>query len=481
MPRHPSGLDRRLAHVERPTGLIRTLGVPTLVGIGLASVVGSGIFVLSGQAAARFAGPAIIISFLIAALIATLPALCFSELSTTMPVSGGAFAYTFTVFGPLIGWIVAWALLVEYLVGAAVMAIGWASYAENIAQEFGAEIPGAIAQGPFADDPGVMNLPAAILVGLAALLLLQGASESARANAILVAIKLGALLLFVVMGATALTVDNWDPFFPPSEGFGEFGVTGVLRAVGVVFLTYISFDVIATAAQEAKNPGRSLPTAMGATLALAALVYVAVALVMTGLVSYTALDVPDPLSIALGAHPDLDWLRNLANAAAVAGLAAGVVSLLYGQSRILMRMAREGLMPRAIGRVDTRTESPRTAILACAAAGVLIAAFGSYNVLAITISGGTIVAYGIVCASVLRLRKLRPDLERPFRVPFGPVVPIAGIVALACVFFLLPPRTLLIVASWIAIGLVVWFLYTRHEYRRAVEEQRAVAEGGQSG
>lgn len=181
------------------------------------------------------------------------------------------------------------------------------------------------------------------------------------------------------------------------------------------------------------------------------------------------------MSIALGAHPNLDWLRNLANAAAVAGLAAGVASLLYGQSRILIRMAREGLMPKAIGRVDRRTESPRVASIVCAVVAAVIAGFGSYNLLAVTISGGTIVAYGIVCASVLRLRQLRPDLERTFRVPLGPVVPIAGIVGLAIVFSLLPPRTLIIVASWIAIGLVVWFLFTRHEHRKAVEEQRAVA------
>jgi APA family basic amino acid/polyamine antiporter len=300
-------------------------------------------------------------------------------------------------------------------------------------------------------------------------------------NAILVGIKLLALVLFIAVGAFAIDASNWDPFVPPSEGFGDFGVAGVFRAAGVVFLTYISFDAIATASQEARRPGRSLPVALLATLVAATALYVAVALVMTGLVPYGVLNVPDPLGVALDAHPDLGWLRQVVNVAAILGLAAGVLALLFGQSRILVRLGREGMVPERLGRVEPRTRSPRAAVVLCVVVAALIAGFGSYDAMATMISAGTLFAYIAICVAVIRLRRRRPDLERPFRLPFGALIPVAGMVGMAGVLLLLPPWTLARVGMWLAVGLVVWLAYSRAGARRVLAAERTEGEGGTAG
>jgi APA family basic amino acid/polyamine antiporter len=479
-PRPGTALDRRLAHVMRPTGLARTLGPVHLTAIGLAAVIGSGIFVLSGQAAARFAGPAVVVSFLLSGVVALLAALCVAELATAIPVSGGAFSFNYTINGPFVGWMVAWAMVVEYLVGAGVMAIGWSGYAGDGLRELGIRIPPALRASPFAPEPGVVNLLAVLLILMVGALLARGSSESARVNVVLVGIKLLALVLFVAVGATAVHASNWDPFVPASEGFGDYGAAGVLRAAGVVFLTYIAFDAVATASQEARRPGRTLPAALVATLVGATALYVAVALVMTGLVFYGDLNVPDPLGVALDAHPDLLWLRQLVNVAAILGLAAGVLALLFGQSRIFVRLGREGMVPARLGAVDRRTGSPRLAVMVCVVAAALIAGFGEYDLLATMISAGTLFAYVAICVAVIRLRRMRPDLERPFRLPFGPAIPIAGIVAMVGVLLLLPPGTLARVGAWLVVGVVVWLAYSRAGARRA-RAARGEREGGATG
>lgn len=433
-------------------------------------MIGSGIFVLSGQAAARFAGPAVVLSFVLAGFVALLAALCVAELATAVPVSGGAFAFAYTVHGPLAGWLVGWALIVEYLVGASVMAIGWSGYASDGLDALGLRLPQDLRAGPFQDDPGFVNLYAVALVLAAGVLLLRGASESAMVNTVLVAIKMVALVLFVVVGATAVQTSNWTPFIPASESFGEFGVGGILRAAGVVFLTYISFDAVATAAQEARRPARTLPRALLWTLGIAIGLYLAVSLVMTGLVPFPELNVPNPLGVALAAHPDLDWLRQTVNAAAILGLAAGVIALLFGQSRIFMRMGREGMIPARLGRVSPGTASPRDAVVLGAVISALIAGVGPYDSLATLISAGTMLAYIAVCLAVVRLRRARPDLARPFRLPFGLLIPIAGAGALLVILSLLPSSTLLRVGVWMLLGVAIWFAYSRRGSRRALGE-----------
>jgi APA family basic amino acid/polyamine antiporter len=476
MPGDPA-FERRLGHALGGEELTRTLGPLALTGIGVATIVGTGVFVLTGEAAAEDAGPAVAVSFALAGLAALFVALCYAELASTVPAAGGTYSLAYVVFGPGIGWIVGWCLLFEYLLGAALIAVGWGGYAESALSRAGIDLPDAVSSSAFAGDGGVADVPAALVIAAMAALVALGARESTRVNLVMTAAKVIALALFAAVGATAITRANYDPFVPAAEGFGEFGLSGILRATGLVFLAYIGFDVIATGAREARRPGRDVPVAVLSALGIATLLYVAVALVLVGLVDYRELGVPDPLSAALAVHPSLGWLETLVNLAAVAGLAAGVLSLMYGMSRIFMQMADDAMLPPALGAVDPRHRAPRRAIGMAASISIVLALFAPLDVLADLISAGTLLAFMTVCAGVVVLRRRRPGLERPFRVPLGPVVPALGIVASLVVFVTLPGQTLLRLAGWILIGLVIYLTYSRRRAaaRLAAGEEDAVA------
>jgi APA family basic amino acid/polyamine antiporter len=475
-PRRPEALDVLVERAESDAlGLRRSFGVLSLTAIGVATVVGSGIFVLVGEAAARYAGPAVALSFVLAGVAGALSALCYAELAAMVPVAGSTYSYAYATLGTLAGWVIGWDLLLEYLLGAAAVSAGWSGYAVNVLDGMGLTVPASLANAPVQGAAGALvNLPALVLVALVAGLLLLGARESARATVALVAIKLTVLVAFVAVGIGYVKSANLTPFVPaPTGGFGEFGWGGVLRAAGTVFYAYIGFDVVCTAAQEARNPRRTVPAGLLVSLGVATLLYVAIALVLTGMIDYRRLDVADPIAVALQQYPALEWLRAAVDVAAVVGLAGGVVAVLYAQTRILMRMAEDGMLPPALARVDARRGVPRASTYVCAGLCAVIAALLPIDLLASLISIGTLLAFVVVSAAVLVLRRTRPDLERRFRVPFGPVIPVAAMLTALVVMSTLPGSTWLRLVVWLVLGLAIYFGYARARSRRVLDERLA--------
>ena len=459
----------RTAEGER-SGLKRTLGPVSLTALGIAAIVGSGIFVLTGDAASEYAGPGVSISFAIAGIAAATSALCYAELASMIPVAGSTYSYAFAVLGPFLGWVIGWDLLLEYLFGAAAVSVGWSGYMQNSLQGAGLGLPHDLYNGALSS--GVINLPAIVLVAIVTGLLILGTRESARTTNVIVALKLVVLAMFVVIGAFFIATANWRPFVPANTGgFGHFGATGVIRAAGTLFFAYIGFDIVCTGAQEARNPRRTVPIGVLGSLLIATVLYIAVSLVMTGLIRYPKLDVADPLAVALGPHPSLHWLTNTIDLVALAALGTTVLALIFGQTRILMRMADDGLLPPFFARVDPRSGTPVRATLLCGLLAAVIAAFVPITTLANLISVGTLAAFIVVSASVIRLRRTRPDLERPFRIPFGPVIPLLSIVLSLGVIATLPVATLIRFAVWLAIGMAIYFGYSRARTQRVIEER----------
>jgi basic amino acid/polyamine antiporter, APA family len=442
------------------------VGPFSLTAIGIASVVGAGIFVTTGEAAARYAGPAVVISFALAGLAAGITALCYAELAAMIPAAGSTYSYAYAVFGSFLAWFIGWDLLLEYLFAASTVAVGWAGYAESALSSAGVDLPDAISNPLFGGD-GIVNVPALGIVYLTCALLYVGMRESARANNAMVGLKLVVLLAFIVAGAFYVSGTNLTPFVPASEGgFGDYGVSGILRAAGVVFFAYVGFDAVSTAAAEARRPQRTIPVGLIATVVITTVLYVAIGIVMTGMVDYEKLNVADPLTAAVrAAGPGLDWLETAVAVAAVIGLAATVLVTFYGQTRIFMRMSSDGMLPDALGRVSERFQTPGEATLLCAVAGGLVAGTLPIDVLGDLVSIGTLLSFTIVCGAVVVLRRRRPDLERPFRVPAVHLVAGAGIVFSVALMATLPPTTWIRLFVWLAIGLVIYFGYGRARSR----------------
>ncbi len=458
-------LDAILATAEHDRTRLNSsaLGAFSLTLLGVASVVGAGIFVVTGDAAAHYAGPAVLISFVLAGIVAGLTALCYAELASMIPAAGSTYSYAYAVFGTFLAWFIGWDLLLEYLFAAATVAVSWSGYVGAMFASAGVDLPNAIMNPPFGDDAGVINLPAVAITMFTCWLLLAGTRESARANNAMVVLKMTVLVLFVGFGAWFITQTNWEPFVPPNEGtFGEFGASGVLRGAGVVFFAYIGFDAVSTAAAEARNPRRTIPIGLLGTVIISTILYVAIGIVMTGLVPYSQLDVADPLAVAINAAgPDLDWLEVAVDVAAVIGLAATVLVTFYGQTRIFMRMSSDGMLPDALGKVSERTRTPRQATIVCAVGGSLVAGLTPIEALSNLVSIGTLLSFTIVCSAVVVLRHKRPDLERPFRVPAVHFVAGLGIVCSVGLIATLPMTTWIRLAVWLAIGLVIYFLYAK--------------------
>ena len=474
-------LDAVVAQARSDRGRLDSaaMGTVSLTALGIASVVGAGIFVTTGTAASQYAGPAVIISFVIAGVAAAVTALCYAELAAMIPAAGSTYSYAYATFGVFLAWVIGWDLLLEYLFAAATVAVGWSGYFTAFLQSIGIDLPHAITNAPFEDDPGVVNLPAIAIVLFTCWLLYRGTQESARANNAMVALKLAVLIAFVIAGAWFIERGNWEPFVPPNEGaFGDYGITGVLRAAGVVFFAYVGFDAVSTAAAEARRPQRTIPLALIATVAISTLLYVAIGLVMTGMVDYRRLDVADPIAEAVrAAGPSLDWLEAAVSVAAVIGLAATVLVTFYGQTRIFMRMASDGMLPDRLGRIGERFKTPGWATLVCAIAGSLCAGFTPIDVLTNLVSIGTLLSFVIVCGAVLALRRRRPDIDRPFRVPAVHLVAPLGIVSAAALIALLPITTWIRLAIWLTIGLAIYFTYAKPRSQarmaRIASEQRS--------
>ncbi|HZU18564.1 MAG TPA: amino acid permease [Candidatus Dormibacteraeota bacterium] len=438
--------------------LTRSLGLLGLTAFGVAAIVGAGIFVLTGVAAARYAGPAIVLSYLLAAVVSGLAALCYAELAGCVPVAGSAYTYAYAVLGEVVAWAVGWALILEYGVGAAAVGVGWAGYVHDLLRgALGIELPRALSSSPFGSPPGVVDLPAVIVLLLLTGLLLTGTRKSGRVASAVVALKLAVVVLFVVVGAGHIDPANWHPFMP-------YGLAGVTTGAAVIFFAYIGFDQVSTAAEEARQPQRTVPMAIVLSLVVCTFLYVAVAAVLTGMVPASSLDNPSPVTGALLAV-GLRWAGAVVAAGVVAGLTSVLLVMLFGQSRIIFAMARDGFLPGPVGRVHRRTRVPWVATLLVGVGVALLAGLTPIDTLAQLTNIGTLAAFFTVSLAVWRLRWTRPDLPRSFRVPLVPVVPLVSAGASAFLALRLPPLTLARFGAWMLLGLVVYLAWGRRRSR----------------
>jgi APA family basic amino acid/polyamine antiporter len=433
--------------------LKKTMGVWGLTALGIGAIIGTGIFVLTGKAAALSAGPAIVLSFVVAGIVSALAALCYAELASSVPVSGSAYTYVYATLGEFTAWIVGWGLVLEYALGAATVAIGWSGYfADFLSATFGIVIPKALAANPF--DGGLINAPAALIILLITGLLIRGTSESVTVNKIIVAVKLLIVLFFIAIGVGHINPANWHPFMP-------FGFNGIINGAGLVFFAYIGFDAVSTSAEECINPGRDLPRGIIGSLAVCTLLYIIVSGVLTGIVSYTRLNVPSPVSFSL-IEIGLGWAGAIVAVGAIAGLTTVLLVMLYGQSRIFYAMSRDGLIPGIFSTIHPRFRTPHVSSAVIGVIVATVAALGQLDVVANLVNIGTLVAFALVSIGVIVLRVTQPDMRRSFRVPFSPTVPILS--ALGSLYLIvrgLPLMTILSYLSWLIIGLLVYFGYGR--------------------
>jgi APA family basic amino acid/polyamine antiporter len=446
---------------EKDTELRRAVGALDLTALGLGAIIGTGIFVIIGEAIAT-SGPSIILAFVLAGVTCAFSALAFAELASSIPVSGSAYTYSYATLGELAAWIIGWDLILEYGVSIAAVAVGWGQYFNELLDSlFGLSLPESIANPP--GEGGKVNLQAAFLVLAVTAVLMVGVRETARTNTIMVAIKLIVLALFIVLGITAFSSDNFEPFFVEGEGF-----SGTVTAASLIFFAYIGFDAVSTSGEVVKDPGRDLPRAIIGSLAIATLLYIAVAAVATGALPFKELNGAEaPLATVLDDGAGISWGADVISFGALVAITSVVLTLLYGQSRILFAMSRDGLLPRRVSQVNPRTRTP---VFIIGVLGVVFAALAA--VVPLTdivelVNIGTLFAFVVVNIGVIILRRTRPDLERGYRVPFVPVFPLIG--TALCVYLMvdLPGTTWARFGIWMVIGLVIYFAYgMRHSRLR---------------
>jgi basic amino acid/polyamine antiporter, APA family len=481
--------------------LRRALGPVSLIALGIGAIIGTGIFVLTGTAAANHAGPAIVLSYGFAAIACVFTSLCYAEFASMIPVAGSAYTYGYATFGELVAWIIGWDLILEYALGVATVASGWSGYVLSLLEDLGIHVPAKIAGAPgavFVEWPinsghwerltshlregleaahidivslphqtSVFNLLAFLVVLGVTMILVIGIMESANFNSAIVVLKIAVLLIFLGLGFNhvidhrAEAAANWEPFLPANTGvYGYFGWSGIAMAAGIVFFGYIGFDAVSTAAQEARNPRRDMPIGILGSLAVCTVLYISVAGVLTALVKYTYLDVPDPIAIGIDIA-GVRWGSKLVKLGAISGLSSAMIVMLLGQSRVFFSMSKDGLLPAWAGKIHSRFCTPYISTIFVGSCVATAAGLTSINVLSELVSIGTLLAFVIVCAGVWILRHRRPDLPRAFMTPWVPFTPIMGIVISAVMMYSLGLKTWIRLLVWLLIGLAVYFGYGR--------------------
>ena len=489
--------------------LKRSLGPWNLVSLGIGCIIGAGIFVLTGKAAAAHAGPAIVLSFVLAGMACAFAAFCYAELASVLPVSGSAYTYAYATLGEVFAWTMGWLLILEYGLASATVAVGWSGYINSILMDFGVLLPpewvnpigqkvqiaetlrqfyeargytlvqecpptnlinGVCEQGKAINFlangsgqliHGLFNLPAFLGVLAVSGLLVLGIKESANVNNVIVAIKLVVVVLFIAVGVFHIDVANWTPFIPEPTGLpGQYGFDGVLKAAGVIFFAYIGFEAVSTAAQEAKNPQRDMPIGILGSLFICTILYMAVSGILTGIVHYSQLNVPDPMAVAVN-KIGIGWLSFLIKVGAITGLTSVMLVLVYGQTRIFYTMSKDGLIPGIFSTVHKKFQTPYINTLMVGFVVAVAAATTPISKLGDLVSMGTLFAFCIVCFSVLYLRKKQPDLPRPFRVPGGPIIPVLGIIFCGYLMYGIGVEVFIQLKVYFILGIVVYFLYSQ--------------------
>jgi APA family basic amino acid/polyamine antiporter len=492
---------------EDEHSLKRALGPLNLITLGIGAIIGAGIFVLTGSAAAMYAGPAIVLSFILAGSGCVFAGLCYSEFASLIPIAGSAYTYGYATLGEIFAWIIGWDLILEYAFGAATVASGWAGYFVSFLQDWGITIQPQFTATPYThmgnhwvpnmlvqyqgrwellttlapilnqkgvdastlpQVQGVFNIVAFLVICLITFILVIGIQESANFNSAIVIVKVTIVLIFIAIAGVfvlkhpTVAAANWHPFIPPNQGaFGEYGWSGIARAAGVIFFAYIGFDAVSTAAQEAKNPQRDMPIGILGSLVVCTILYILVSGLLTGIVPYSALNVAAPVAVGIDAT-GVRWGSVLVKLGAIAGLGSVMLVMLLGQSRVFYSMSRDGLLPEWAGKVHPRFRTP---YISSITVGLFVAVFASVvpiGILGELVSIGTLLAFVIVCAGVWLLRKRRPDLHRPFRTPLVPLVPILGILISFALMASLPLATWIRLFVWLALGMVIYFGYGRH-------------------
>lgn len=495
-------------------GFKRALGPLNLTTLGIGAIIGAGIFVLTGQAAAQYAGPAIVISFIISGLACAFAGLCYAEFSSMIPVAGSAYTYAYATMGRFVAWIIGWDLILEYLFAASTVSVGWSGYVVSffkhcglniIPPEFSAalgtkliQIPvelaskiglpesgwvvatqGLLAQlasskidiASLAQVTAIFNLPAIFIIAVLTILLVVGIKESAFFNTIVVVIKVSVVLLFIAIGIAYVKPENWTPFMPENSGtFGQYGWSGIFRGAGVIFFAYIGFDAVSTAAQEAKNPQRDMPIGILGSLTICSILYILVAIVATGIVKYDQLGVSAPIALVAN-KTGVAWLKWAIEIGAIAGLSSVILVMLLGQPRIFYSMAKDGLLPKIFSAVHPKFRTPHVTTILTGVVAMVLAGILPISILGELVSIGTLLAFAIVCAGVLVLRYTKPDLPRPFKTPLMPWVPILGIIASLAQMLALPLDTWMRLFVWMAIGFCIYF--GRQFFMKNTEESAA--------